>query len=312
MGLISTRKLRKQLKNVQKDIHTRLKPVRRIWSRLGQTSSPVRYIRRYAYPISHPMQVLARARAAKNLTREMDEEVAAAARELSSTGFVDVTKIVETALLSELDEFYREVLDPRSADAQAVATHPFFYYLGKPSDLVTDNISVRFMLQERILKVVAATFGSMPVIRGVGVNESRGLESKEWLASQLWHLDYYAESRSVNFWVYFTDVPTLAQGPFTFLPLKESSLIKNDFLPRRIRDEEITQLGLDPKVKRVFGSRLTCFLIQSADCYHMGSRLEYGQRRVAYIGHYVTPASRLNAVKVTTPLPKEHELIVSS
>ena len=86
--------------------------------------------------------------------------------------------------------------------------------------------------------------------------------------------------------------------------------MKNDFFPRRILDEEIEAAGLSSQVKNAFGPRSTTFFINSYKCYHMGSRLAQGEKRVAYMISYTKPAKEQNSVKVTTPVPEHKKLLV--
>src|SRR5881628_775616 len=127
MSLISTKKLRKKLRKTSEKVSKEVgKRVNRFQKRLKQSSSPLRHFERIAYQVAHPLKVYERIKAGKEFTRDMDPETAAKARDLKANGFVEVTSLIEKPLLEELDRYYREVREPRSATAQAVATHPFF------------------------------------------------------------------------------------------------------------------------------------------------------------------------------------------
>ncbi|HEX8296724.1 MAG TPA: hypothetical protein VF593_10510, partial [Chthoniobacteraceae bacterium] len=88
-----------------------------------------------------------------------------------------------------------------------------------------------------------------------------------------------------------SDVTEQKHGPFTYLPLEPSRQVPNGFFPGRVTDEEMSASGLAPEVQAVYGKRLTCFSIDTARCYHMGSRLALGEKRIAYLATFNTHAS---------------------
>jgi hypothetical protein len=137
------------------------------------------------------------------------------------------------------------------------------------------------------------------------------IEEKSLLASQQWHLDYSAVGDDqVSVWVYLTDVNSIAQGPLTYIPIPGSRKVKNDIFPRRIKDEEIEAAGLASEVEYALGPRSTVFLVNTHKCYHMGSRLEEGERRVVCIFSYAKSASEKNFVKIAAPVPESKKLLI--
>lgn len=158
-------------------------------------------------------------------------------------------------------------------------------------DLRSDSTFVRFALQPSILRVASAYFGGkVPYLSGVQLLLSHGSDNVHWEQSQLWHRDY-SDSRILKLWVYLTDVTGEKNGPFTYLPADASNKVKNDFFfPGRISDEAMETSGQASKAQKVFGARLTSFYIDTARCYHLGSRLKLGEHRLAYIAAFTTHA----------------------
>lgn len=275
--------------------------------------SPMRHVRRIAYKVRNLGDVMKRERSARSFTQDLKPAIAARVRELQTRGFTYFTEEIDPRLLGELGKFYDEVLTKRSEVATPSPTHPFFFSLVQPEDYTTDHILIRFALQDSIVRAVSAYFGSIPFLNTMGLQESRHvkIESKKMRASQQWHLDYTAGGgEAVSVWVYFTDVLTVDQGPLTFLPIPASRKVKNSFFPGRIEDEEIEAFGLTDQVEPILGPRLTVFLISTHKCYHMGSRVKQGEKRVVGIFPYYQAADADNFVKITTPVTETQKMLI--
>jgi hypothetical protein len=283
--------------------------VRRFSQHLKAPGSPVRHLRRIAYKALHPAEVRRRSQAGRQFSSELSPELAATYGELERNGFVRFDAHADPALLAELQAYYRETLIPRREAVQGLKTHPFVFRLATPEDLTTDNILVRFALQDAAVKVAAAYLKTAPYLQSVNLWESRGIQQKKWEASQLWHLDYH-DSRALFFWVYLTGVDDVGKGPFTYLPATSSRRVKNNFFPRRIRDEEVSESSLAADVRQVFAPALTCFLVDSTRCYHMGSRMSEGELRCVYIAQFVDPIVGQNHIRTTAPLPPAKDLLI--
>jgi hypothetical protein len=284
-----------------------------IMEKLQESGSPLRHVRRIAYKTMNPGEILRRKMHARNFTRNLKPGIAACARELGEKGFTYFTEEVDPQLLQELNTYYDDVISKRSATAKPQPTHPFFFSLSNPEEHTTDNVLVRFALQDSILQAVTAYFGCVPLISGIHVTESRSvtIDSERMRASQQWHMDYSAGGDDeVSVWVHMTDVNSLEQGPFTYIPIPGSRKVKNDFFPRRIRDEEIVGAGLAGEVKHAFGPRSTVFIMNSLKIYHMGSRLAPGNKRVVCIFTYVKPGKYKDFVKITTPVPQSKRMLI--
>lgn len=304
-----------------KDLHRRMGyplgklhgKVQRLAENLGGYGSPMRHVRRLAFKARNLGEVMERKRSARNFTRDLKPALAQHAEEFRRNGFSYFTDQIDPQLLAELMKYYDETVTKRSEAAKAVATHPFFFPLDDPNDLATDNILVRFALQDSILQAVTAYYGSVPILKRINIVESRSVEvvSKKLRASRQWHLDYaQGGDDMVSIWVYLTDVKSTAQGPLTYIPIPGSRKVKNGIFPGRIEDEQIVADGLADQIKPILGPRSTVFLINTHKCYHMGSRLEEGERRVVCSIDYAKGQDIENFVKITTPLPESKKMLI--
>jgi hypothetical protein len=164
-----------------------------------------------------------------------------------------------------------------------------------------------------VLQAVSAHFGSVPFLYPISVQESRyvKIERKKQRASQQWHLDYTdVGDDAIGLWVYLTDVPTVAQGPLTILPIPASKKVKNSLFHGRIEDEQIEAAGLNDDVFPILGPKLSVFLVNTYKCYHMGSRCHEGQRRVVAIFPFMKSADTDEFVKITTPVSDHQRLVI--
>lgn len=282
--------------------------IRNFKRQLSAPGSPVRHLRRAAYKAKNAARVKEREEYGRKLTEGMTPELAKTVQELRDQGTANFNAHLDPALLAELDAHYQKEIAPRSEAAAGLKTHPFFFELTNDADNRTDNILVRFALQEKVLAAVSAYLGSAPFFQRTKVLESRGIPQEKFEASQLWHLDY-ADSRAVWLWVYLTDVQKVEDGPYTYLPVSASRRVKNSFFPRRIMDEEIDNSDLKQDVRQITGPRLTAFLVDSTSIYHMGSRLAPGHKRCIYMASFVDPVNHKIVVRPEQSLDPERMIL---
>ena len=283
--------------------------VRRFRSQLKAPGSPVRHLKRAAHRALHPLKVRERAEAGKRFMSKLSPAMAATVEELRANGMARFDAHLDPKLLAEMDAYYKNVLLPRAATVEAAKTHKFFFQLTTPEDWTADNILVRFACQDSVLAAASAYLKTAPFFQAVKVLESRGVSQTKWEASQLWHLDY-ADSRAVWLWVYLTDVDSIEDGPYTYLPVPASKRVSNSFFPRRILDNEIDDSPLKAEVRSVMGKRLTAFLVDSTSVYHMGSRIADGHTRCIYSASFLDPVFHHTVIKTAAPLAGDHRLLL--
>jgi len=288
--------------------------VERRWNDFNGLAGPMRHVRRISFKARHLPEIIQRKTQAEKLTQgPLNPEIAARAREYREKGLSFITDLVDPQLLAELLRFYDEVVTERSKTAVGSSTHPFFFVLEEAADFTTDHILVRFALQDSVVAAVTACFGSVPILTGICINESRHvkIETKKQRASQQWHLDYSSDgSEFIAVWVYLTPVPTVAQGPLTIIPADISRKSRHKLHLGRIQDEEIEAAGLADEIKPVLGPRGTVFMVSTGECYHMGSRCHPGENRVMCQFAFSKSGDHKNFVKITAPVPDEKKMVI--
>jgi len=286
--------------------------VERRWNDFNGIAGPMRHVRRTSFQARHLPEVIERKKQAQKFIRQKPE-ISACAREYRQQGLTFITDHVDPQLMAELQKFYDEVITERSKTAVGSPTHPFFFSLEDSADFTTDHILVRFALQDSVVQAVTECFGSVPILTGISINESRyvKLETKKQRASQQWHLDYdYNGSEFIAVWVYLTPVPTVAQGPLTIIPADISRQARHKLHLGRIQDEEIEAAGLADQIKPVLGPQGTVFLVSTGECYHMGSRCHPGEKRVMCQFVFSKSGDHKNFIKITAPVEEDKKLLI--
>jgi hypothetical protein len=248
------------------------------------SGSPLRYPRKLAIYAMNFRTLSKRMYLGKELAGS--KEAREAQLTIQQAGYRDVTSLIPSDLFEELVAAASTRLSNRTVN-NSVKNRKYLGELLIAEDRQVDTIYMRLALQEKILKIAASHLGQTPRLFGLSLllSEPTG---NDWLESQLWHKDY-DDSRIIKLFIYVTDVKIRNDGPFTFLPPSTSSKVGRSFIPKRITDQEMAQKGVISSIKEVYGIKGTAFLIDTARCYHLGSRCVDSQR-LAYIATYTTNA----------------------
>lgn len=220
-------------------------------------------------------------------------EWSAASRQLSEQGYVDVSSIVdrglaETALnvaqnkVSRLDElvskqqqghksFWVSLLDEDLVDGAFATDHPF----------------VRYALQSPALRIIGDFMHDLPQLSDVVLTLSRPTESQPLTYSQLWHLDH-DDKRVCKLFIYLTDVRDTADGPLTFIPAPSSKPFRNT-IKSHMSDAKVFASVDRSVVKEIIAPKLSSFIVNTARCLHMGSRIQSDRTRLLYTATYIQP-----------------------
>lgn len=237
-------------------------------------------VRRHMDRSSRPFRILrdrhefsARRHAAERLDGVQSPYLAA----LHETGFVrfDGSQI----LVRELVDASRRKL----AEAEALpqrGNKPFFSQLLATADRMPASVFLRFALDEELLKLVAAYLRCAPFLNSVELLYSKPMGAGP-MASQLWHRDR-RDLAIIKVFVYATDVEP-ANGPLTMLPKEESRKVP-EYLPHYLGDEQVGRYASLEKAAALTGPAGTTWVVDSENCYHLGSRCE--RPRLAYVAFF--------------------------
>ena len=223
------------------------------------------------------------------ITPEIRERAAAMRRE----GYADVTDLMAGPLI----EAVAATADAKLARLDELAAkqqlgHKSFWVSLLDEDLVggafpTDHPFVRFALQPTALAFISAMLGDLPQLSDVLLTLSRPAPGEKLSYSQLWHLDH-DDKRVCKLFIYLTDVKSVADGPFTFIPAPQSNAFHNT-LHSHMSDEVVFRKVDRNAVKEMVAPKLSCFMVNTAACLHMGSRIHPGHTRLLYTATYLQP-----------------------
>lgn len=240
------------------------------------------------------LQLGARARRIEMLNSlPVAPEWSAASRQLSEQGYVDVSSIVDRSLaeavlnvsqdkVSRLDELV----------ARQQLGHKSFWVSLLDEDLVdgafaTDHPFVRYALQPAALRIMGDFMHDLPQLSDVLLTLSRPTENKPLTYSQLWHLDH-DDKRVCKLFIYLTDVRDTADGPLTFIPAPSSKPFRNT-IKSHMSDEKVFARVDRSAVKEIVAPKLSSFIVNTARCLHMGSRIQSDRTRLLYTATYIQP-----------------------
>ena len=240
------------------------------------------------------MQLGARARRIETLnTLPVTPEWSEASRKLSEEGYVDVTSIVDRSLaegVARVADNKVSRLDELSGKQQL--GHKSFWVSLLDEDLVngafaTDHPFVRYALQPSVLRIMGDFMHELPQLSDVLLTLSRPTENKPLSYSQLWHLDH-DDKRVCKLFIYLTDVRDTKDGPLTFIPAPSSKSFRNT-LKSHLSDDKVFSKVDRSAVKEIVAPRLSSFIVNTARCLHMGSRILSDRTRLLYTATYIQP-----------------------
>ncbi len=131
--------------------------------------------------------------------------------------------------------------------------------------------------------------GDLPKLSDVLLTLSRPSADAMLSYSQLWHMDH-DDKRVCKLFIYLTDVKDADDGPFTFIPAPESRPFRNS-LKSHLTDEQVFKRTDRQAVKEVIAPKYSSFLVNTARCLHMGSRIKSGHKRLLFTATYLQPPS---------------------
>jgi hypothetical protein len=242
-------------------------------------------------------------------------EWAEASRKLDEDGYVDVSTIVERGLA----EAVAAVADAKMSRLNELSGkqqlgHKSYWVSLLDEDLVngafaTDHPFVRYALQPAALRIIGDFMHDLPQLSDVLLTLSQPTPNQALSYSQLWHLDH-DDKRVCKLFIYLTDVQNTADGPFTFIPAGPSKAFRNALKSHMSDAQVFAKTGSDA-VKEMIAPRLSCFIVNTARCLHMGSRIQSDHSRLLYTATYIQqpriypePPARFRAVGALTDLER--------
>ncbi|GMO99996.1 MULTISPECIES: hypothetical protein [Bradyrhizobium] len=242
-------------------------------------------------------------------------EWAEASRKLDEDGYVDVSAIVDRSLAEAVASFADgKVNRLQELVGRQKEGHKSFWVSLLDEDLVngafaTDHPFVRYALQPAALRIIGDFMHDLPQLSDVVLTLSQPTPNQALSFSQLWHLDH-DDKRVCKLFIYLTDVQDTADGPFTFIPAGPSKAFRNSLKSHMSDAQVFAKTGPDA-VKEMIAPRLSSFIVNTARCLHMGSRIQSDHSRLLYTATYIQqprifpePPARFRAVGALTDLER--------
>ncbi|AWM08720.1 hypothetical protein [Bradyrhizobium symbiodeficiens] len=242
-------------------------------------------------------------------------EWAEASRKLETDGYVDVSSIVDRGLAEAVASFADgKVNRLQELVGRQKEGHKSFWVSLLDEDLVngafaTDHPFVRYALQPAALRIIGDFMHDLPQLSDVVLTLSQPTPNQALSFSQLWHLDH-DDKRVCKLFIYLTDVQDTADGPFTFIPAGPSKAFRNSLKSHMSDTQVFAKTGPDA-VKEMIAPRLSSFIVNTARCLHMGSRIQSDHSRLLYTATYIQqprifpePPARFRAVGALTELER--------
>ena len=213
------------------------------------------------------------------------------ARDFQRDGYCRLDQLVDPALLHAAGQAAADkyAFAARASKAQEQHRKDFWARLLDEDKvngmLPTDNPFVAFALQPDFLSLLAEVYGELPQLDDVLLVLSRPT-GKQLSLSQLWHHDY-DDVRTIKLYIYLSEVSSVEDGPFTFLPAPVSERLGRSLRSRR-SDEEVASQVRPGELVQMIAPRLSVFMVETSRCLHMGSRVSDGHERLMYMASYIS------------------------
>lgn len=173
-------------------------------------------------------------------------------------------------------------IDPTERAKGMLKKPQLFTRLLDPNDITLDSPYLRFVLQENLLRSVAAYLGVIPILKDIDIWYSAHPGTEDLSNSQLYHSDWESVTQ-MKLFVYATDV-TSESGPLTVMGAKTSEQVRKqlnytyllhekDDAYGRITDEEVQRLIGDHDQHTLTGPAGTLAFVDTGRCLHYGSRM---------------------------------------
>ena len=135
---------------------------------------------------------------------------------------------------------------------------------------------IKFASSSQVLSIVSTYLGTVPIIGDIRLWVSAKNDKVE--SSQELHIDQ-EDYRQVKLFLYIEDVSS-SQGPLSFFPASKRDCIfkiaQDPF--NRVHDYEIDKDFLEKEIIEFSGNEGDIVFIDTARCFHFGSRVREGRR----------------------------------
>lgn len=154
------------------------------------------------------------------------------------------------------------------------------------TSLDSEHFLVKFAMHDHILSIVSEYIQGLPLLNSVELIRSIDNGEDGWSRSQLWHKDH-DDLKMLKLFIYLTDVKNYNDGPFEYFESGETKAMRLRYSPVHKTDAVINSASVYEH-SSVFGEIGTCFVIDTSQCLHRGSRVRGEANRLVYIATYTS------------------------
>jgi hypothetical protein len=241
------------------------------------------------------------------------------AAELNRDGYAVVTELMDASIKQEFAQAgLARLNDIETSESKQMSTWKKFWVRlldaeMKDGKLSADNVFVRYALQPAVINVISAALDEIPWLDYVLLSYSRHT-GEELASSQLWHRDH-DDVRVIKLFSYLTDVEEDGDGPFTFLSRQSTDKFGFPLIGSHFPDDQVFQKVPRSDIKVMKAPRLTSFMVDTAKCLHMGSRMAPGHGRLLYTATFFAfprmyPGANLRPFSPTSETTSLEKLIM--
>ena len=121
-------------------------------------------------------------------------------------------------------------------------------------------------------------FGSIPMLRSINCFYTKGREDLIFSSSMNWHKDLHHE-KLIKIMYCVSDIDE-ENGPTNFIDTNDSAKIKYTNFPHYFSDKELKSQNKKFTIKKCLGKSGDAFALDTAQCFHMGSRSKKDRMQV--------------------------------
>lgn len=166
-------------------------------------------------------------------------------------------------------------------------------------NLSLDSPFMRFALRKEVIGAISQYLGIVPILNSVDVWYSKSKKTETMTDSQLYHLDWAAQTQ-IKIFIYAMDVPG-ESGPLVVMEAGASKKLQEQLhykYESRVQDD-IAEKHVGNDVQHVMtGKKGTAIIADTSRCFHYGSRVkDENHYRVLALFQYLPPQAFLLPLK---------------
>lgn len=204
--------------------------------------------------------------------------------QLQQQGYFESGVPLSNETVSVLNQMARKRADQNRH--RTANNYPFIDLLQTDDFTNPANPVLDYMFSEPLLSAASWYFNGRPRLTRCFLALTKPNPKRDWKTTQLWHVDS-DDFKMLRVMLYLSDVDEQT-GPFMFVPKSESPAIGRFWAPR-MTDAQFYRICDQSHVKRFVGPPGSMLFIDSAKCFHCGSRA-IDNERLALVVTFTTQA----------------------